>query len=131
LGHDKEPAGLQKVQFRTLKKKSDQITDFLTSSQLNREEAWIYYHACYIPAVSYPLTASTLTFQQLDVNQRKAMSKLVAQCGFHWNTKKDVLYGPISLGGATFHHLYNRQGISQVTYFLNHWRLNSKVGNLF
>ena len=34
LGHDKEPAGLQKAQFRTLKKKSDQITDFLTSSQL-------------------------------------------------------------------------------------------------
>jgi hypothetical protein len=129
LGHNKEPAGLQKAQFRTLKKKSDQITDFLTSSQLTREEAWIYYYACYIAAVSYPLTASTLTFQQLDVIQRKAMLKLVAQCGFNWDTMKEVLYGPISLVGATFHHLYN-QGISQVTYFLNHWRRNSIVGNL-
>jgi hypothetical protein len=130
LGHYKEPVGTQKAQFRNLKAKSDSITDFLWTTHLTREESWIYYQACYLPAIAYPLTGSSLTRTQLDSIQRKAMKIIVAACGFNRNTKKEVLYGPIDLGGANFKQLYIQQGISQTQYFIRHWRMNSKVGKL-
>ena len=52
LGHHKEPAGTQATQFKSLKSKSDTITEFLWQHQLSRVEAWTYYYACYLPAVA-------------------------------------------------------------------------------
>jgi hypothetical protein len=122
LGHYKEPFGLQKEQYRQLKLKSDRITDFLWSIHLTREEAWLYYQACYILAVTYPLTSSFLSLAQLKSVQTKAMAIITAKCGFNRHTKLEVLYGPRDLGGADFRHLIVQQGIAQTMYFLRHWR---------
>jgi exonuclease III len=130
LGHFKEPSGLHKEQYRQLKAKSDQITDFLWSTHLTREEAWLYYQACYIPAVTYPLTSSFLSPAQLKSVQTKAMAIITAKCGFNRHTKTEVLFGPRDLGGADFRHLTVQQGIAQTMYFLRHWRLQSPVGKL-
>jgi hypothetical protein len=130
LGHYKEPVGIQKMQFRQLKEKSDRITEFLWSTHFTREEAWTYYRSCYVPAVTYPLTSSFLSPSQLTSIQTKAMAIIAAKCGFNRKTKKEVLYGPHELGGAGFCHLIAQQGICQTTYFLRHWRSQSSVGKL-
>jgi hypothetical protein len=130
LGHYKEPAGTQVEQFRKLKDKSDSITTFLWSTPVTRSETALFYHACYIPAVCYPLTCSHFTFLQLSQIQQRAMSIILARSGFNRNTKKEILYGPIELGGAGFHHLYQKQSHQQVMYFLRHWRLKSEVGRM-
>jgi exonuclease III len=130
LGHYKEPFGLQKTQFRKLKEKSDQITEFLWSTYFTREEAWTFYRSCYVPAVTYPLTSSFLSNSQLKAIQTKAMTIITAKCGFNRHTKSEVLYGPRNLGGADFCHLQVQQGIGQTTYFLRHWRSQSSVGKL-
>ena len=130
LGHYKEPAGHQKTQFRNLKEKSDESSAFLWSCPLSRSEAWTYYYACYLPSVCYPLACSFMTQQQLDTIQRSAMSIIVPRCGFNRNTKKEILYGPLHLGGASFRPLWVQQGIGQVTMFLRHWRKNSQAGQL-
>ena len=122
LGHYKEPSGSQAMQYQQLKKKSDSITDFLWTTQLTCEEAWLYYQTCcYVPAVTYPLTSSFLPPTKLDNIQRKAMSIIVPKCGFNRHTKREILYGPVSLGGANFRSLSVEQGIRQTTYFLKHW----------
>ena len=131
LGHYKEPAGTQITQFHQLKKKSDSITKFLWSTPLSREESWLYYQACYLPAICYPLTCSHLTFQQLDRVQREAMSIIFARCGYNRNTKREILFGPVEYGGANFTHLYFQQGFQQVKYFMRQWRANSSVGRMF
>jgi hypothetical protein len=105
LGHFKEPAGTQITQFKELKKKSDFITEFLWSTPLSREESWLCYHACYLPAISYPLTSSYLTSPQLDKVQRQAMSIIFARCGYNRHTKREILFGPVVYGGANFTHL--------------------------
>jgi hypothetical protein len=128
LGHHKDPAGTQKAQFRALKEKSDGLTKFLWKHPLSRKEAWRFYHSCYLPSVTYPLASSFMTEKQLDEVQKKAMSIIVARCGFNRNTKKEILYGPKSLGGAEFRHLYVEQGVSQVSEFIRHWRSSSKIG---
>ena len=71
-----------------------------------------------------------MSFRQLDEIQRKAMSIMVARCGYNRNTKKEILYGPLELGGANFRHLYIQQGVGQVTTFIKHWRLQSTAGKL-
>jgi hypothetical protein len=130
LGHFKDPAGTQLEQYRQLTRKSDKITAFLWKCPLSRREAWTYYYACYLPSVSYPLSCSALSKRQLDKVQRKAMAIITARCGFNRNTRKEILYGPLDLGGANFRHLYVEQGVGQVTLFLRHWRKNSVSGRL-
>jgi hypothetical protein len=78
LGHYKEPMGLQKMQFRMLKEKSDKITEFLWTTHFTCEEAWTYYRSCYVHAVTYPLTSSFLTQSQLKSIQTKAMAIITA-----------------------------------------------------
>ena len=88
LGHYKEPAGTQATQCRELQRKSDKITAFLWKHSISRVEAWTYYYASYLPAVTYPLAASSMTEKQLENVQRKALSIIVARCGYNRNTKR-------------------------------------------
>jgi hypothetical protein len=120
LGHYKEPAGTQQEQYRRSKLKSDQSTEFLWNCQMTPEETWTYYYACYLPSIGYPLSCSSMTYKQLDQVQRKAMTIIVAKCGYNRNTKREILYGPLCYGGANFRHLYVQQGVNQVTSFLEH-----------
>jgi exonuclease III len=118
LGHYKEPAGTQRTQFQQLRQKSDTITAFLWKCQMTPLETWTYYYACYLPSVGYPLASSSMTHSQLDRVQRTAMQIIIAKCGYNRHTKREILYGPLEYGGASFRHLYVQQGIGQVTSFL-------------
>jgi hypothetical protein len=102
LGHFKDPAGTQGEQFHQLLTKSDNITAFLWKCPLTRLEAWTYYYACYLPAVGYPLACTFFSEKQLNTVQRKAMSIIIPRCGFNRNTKREILYGPMQYGGASF-----------------------------
>ena len=113
-----------------MKAKSDEITAFLWKCPLSRLEAWTFYYACYLPSVGYPLPCSFMTKSQLETIQSKAMSIIVPRCGYNRNTKKDILYGPMELGGASFRHLYVEQGIGQIKLFLRSWRSGSVAGRL-
>ena len=130
LGHHKEPAGTQRTQYKELLKKSDNSTAFLRSCSLSREEAWAYYYACYLPKVCYPLANSHFSKQQLTKVQAKAMSLIIPKCGYNRNTKREIIFGPLKLGGANFRHLYDQQGLGQLTLFLRHWRQNAEAGKL-
>jgi hypothetical protein len=131
LGHYKQPAGAQKEQFRQLfLAKSEETTAFLWSCPLTRAEAWMFYYACYLTSVGYPLSCSSMTMHQLDTIQRKAMSIIIPRCGFNRNTKKEILYGPLDFGGASFRPLWVQQGVGQVTLFIRHWRKNTQSGKL-
>ena len=131
LGHYKDPAGTQSVQFRQLKQKSDDAVTFLWSYPLSRLEAWTFYYACYLPSVCYPLaSSSSLPRGKLEQVQRKAMSIIIPRCGFNRTTKKEILYGPLDLGGACFRDLYVEQVIGQVQLFMRNWRAGTVAGKL-
>jgi exonuclease III len=130
LGHYKEPAGSQYTQCQQMRQKSDESTAFLWKCQLTPVETWTYYYACYLPSVGYPLSCSSMTYAQLDRVQRKAMQIIIAKCGYNRHTKREIIFGPLEFGGASFRHLYLQQGVGQVTSFLRHWRNNSVAGQL-
>ncbi|KAI2512752.1 hypothetical protein MHU86_1540 [Fragilaria crotonensis] len=120
LGHYKEPAGSQYTQYKKMREKSDESTAFLWKCQMTPLETWTYYYACYLPSVGYPLACSSLTYAQLDRVQRSAMQIIIAKCGYNRHTKREILYGPLEYGGASFGHLYVQQGVGQVMTFLRH-----------
>ena len=130
LGCFKEPAGTQKEQFRQLQTTSDTSVAFLWKCPLTRSETWTFYFSCYLPSISYPLASSHFTKAQLDTVQRKALSIIIARCGYNRNTKREVIFGPQIYGGADFRRLYDQQGIGQVQQFLKHWRKQSIAGQL-
>ena len=129
-GAYKDPAWTQNEQFKRLLEKTNEQVAFLWSCPLTRLESWTFYHACYLPSVGYPLANLSLTKTQLEHVQRKAMSIIVPRCGYNRNTKKEILYGPMELGGACFRDLYVQQGIGQIGLFMRNWRLNTTAGKL-
>ena len=58
------------------------------------------------------------------------MSLSIPKCGYNRNTKREIIFGPHRLGGANFRHLYDQQGLGQLTLFLRNWRQNSEAGKL-
>ena len=79
----------------------------MRTCNLTREEAWMYYYACYLQGIGYPLAHSYFTEAKLTNVQRKTLSII-----------HEVLFGPIDLVGANFCPLYDQQGIGQIQLFL-------------
>ena len=122
LGYHKDPAGNQKQQYDVLKAKSDKEGKFVACSALKRHEAWTHYTAIFLPSIGYSLPNCFFSYNELDKIGRKAMNAIFAKCGFNRKTKRAILYGPVSYGGARFHHLHTIQGVGQILSFLKHWR---------
>ncbi|KAI2488657.1 hypothetical protein MHU86_25711 [Fragilaria crotonensis] len=130
-GHYKEPAGIQITQGKRLRELREANTKFLWTCPLSRQEAWTYYFACFLPSVCYPLPpCSSLTKANLELIQQKSLAIIIARCGFNWNTKREMIYGPRKLGGANFRHLYHQQGLGQIKLFLTLWQDKTQARKL-
>lgn len=130
LGHYKEPAGVQREQVRQLRKLCKENVEFLWRTPVTRHEASIFYKSSFLPSVSYPLSCSAMSIKQLESIQKSTMAIIIARCGYNRHTKREIIYGPTSLGGADFKSFYNQQGVGQVSLFLKHSRLNLVTGKL-
>ena len=52
---------------------------------------------------------------------------LVARCGHNRNTCRKTVFGPASLGGHSFRHTHYEQGMNQIQWFLQHWRIPGQL----
>jgi hypothetical protein len=121
LGLYKDPNGAKVRQGKELTDKCAKAAEFISRSPLNREEAWTYYFAIYLPSVGYPLPSCHFTKPVPDKIQRSTMSAMIAKCGYNRKTKREIVYGPAHLGGANFRSLYSVQGVGQTISFLKYW----------
>ncbi|KAI2503136.1 hypothetical protein MHU86_11327 [Fragilaria crotonensis] len=130
LGHFKEPAGVQKAQARQLRKLCKEHVDFLWRTPLSRYEAQTFYKTSFLPSISYPLSCSAMSTRQLESIQKATMAIIIARCGYNRHTKREIIYGPTTLGGSDFKSFYNQQGAGQIALFLRHSRSNQVTGTL-
>jgi hypothetical protein len=70
----------------------------------------------------YPLTVTQFTQDQCDKIQAPVLRSCMSQMGYNRNSPKEVVYGPVELGGFGFHDLFIEQGIHQVTALVGHLR---------
>ena len=83
-----------------------------------------------MPSIGYCLPVCHFSEQDLYKVQQKPTRALLARAGFNCNTKKEIIFGPKSLGGLVWQTLYDVQGIGQITLYIKHWRSNTFISNL-
>jgi hypothetical protein len=118
LGVYKSPSGKHSKQLQILKKKSDEHGNTVKTSPFTWHEAWTFYYSIWLTSVGYPLPSCSFTFAQLDGVQRRAIRAILSRCGYNRHTHRAIIFGPLSLGGANFCHLWVEQGNAQVMTFL-------------
>ena len=90
----------------------------MTKSPFTRQDAWSYYHAIYLPSMTYPFPSSTLSSHHCTLLQRKFKTTFLPKYGFNRSTPNAVIYGPSHLGGLELRQLAFERGISQVYILL-------------
>jgi hypothetical protein len=128
LGCYKSPSGNNN--YKALKQKSDVLGQAIWGSNCSPREVWTYYHAIYLPSISYSLQVSTLSRRQATAIQKKATHLILPMLGFNRYTPRPLVYGPIQYGGLGMRDLFAEQGIGQVQLFLKHWRTPGQAGQL-
>ena len=121
LGCQKAPAN-QKAQQESLEKKCKDFARVVNCSSLTRRDAKCFYYAIYNPSIGYPLPMTYFTHDELHKIQMPSHHAMTCKMGYNRYTAKEILFGPTNLGGAGLFHLYDLQGIGQLSYFMKSWR---------
>ena len=130
LGVHLQPDGNQSHQFQYLLAKSNKFSKALYSCPIRKSSILDAYHVCYLPAITYSLPATSLTYKQLDKIQRKATTTFLNRMGFNQHFPRAVSYAPKWFGGLGMRHLYCEQGICKLQRLIAHLRIDSDLGKL-
>ena len=130
LGCYKSPTN-QRQQLQALRRKCDDYARVINCSKLSRKGTQVFYQAIYRLSIGYPLPMCYFKEEELKKLQQKAHTAMLTHSGYNRCTALEVVFGPESLGGADFFHLYDEQGYGQISHFIKFWRTpNSHPGQL-
>ncbi len=113
-----------------LQSKGKSLALHLSASQVNPTESWVAYRSIYLASMRYSLAATS--FSQWDFNhiQSFPIQCILNKMGYHCSMPRTVVFGPTSMGGLRFTHLYSSQGSQQALSLLRHICHNSNLGKL-
>lgn len=100
--------------FHLLAQKNLDNAKVAAHSSINKIEAWTFYHAMYIPSITYPLPLSNLTNAQCECLDREMKQAILPRCGYNRNTPNAVVYGPTELAGIELRSLPLEKGAAQL-----------------
>ena len=118
LGVQKAPFATNTRLHQALAKKNKTHTNTVASSPFTPVEAWSYYHAIYLPSITYPFLSSSIKKSSCQELQREFKNVLLPKCGFNRHTPNVVVYGSADYGGIGLRQLDVERGISQVYQLL-------------
>ena len=99
LGVQKSPASTDRSLLRALSKRNSHHTTTMARSPFTRTDAWSYYHAVYLPSITYPMPSSSLSKARCNTLQRQFKKVLLPKCGYNRTTPNSVVYGSQDFGG--------------------------------
>ena len=114
LGVHKAPSSTDTSLFNALKVKNAAHTTTMACSPFSRTDAWAYYHAVYLPSITYPFPSSSLSEEHCTKLQRQFKRVLLPKCGYNRCTPNAIVYGSQDFGGVGLRSLYTERGIAQV-----------------
>ena len=95
---------------------------------LSCHEALIAYLTFYLPSITYPLPACTISQSALRQIDQPMTNAILSKLGFIQKFPREVAYSPRHFGGIGLRDLYCKQGIGHLKQVLNHIRANNKRG---
>ncbi len=113
-----------------LKQKQNKYVQFLLWTPLSKCKAQVIYKQCYLPTVTYPLPATTVTPCEIYNTQLTATSIFLTRMGYPCHLPRCVVYAPETVGGLGICHLGQEQGVQQTLQLLRHMRANTTNGQL-
>ena len=99
LGTYKSPAGNENAAFQVITSKNVIHAKILARSPFNKIDAWTYYHAIYLPSISYPFPSSSFSTEQCRTLQVQIKKSLLLKCGYNRSTPNAVIYGHSDFAG--------------------------------
>jgi hypothetical protein len=99
-------------------------------SHLSRDTALVSYIQHSFPKLHYQMPALALTKGQCQHLTSIILMALLPKLHVNRNTSRNIVHGPVTLGGMAIPDLYASQGIDKVHLFLRHLRLGDTVGDV-
>jgi hypothetical protein len=113
------------------RKQGHELSFRMAGSSLAKYTARLGYRTMVCPALEYPLTVTQFIQEHCDTITSPILRSCMSQMGYNQNSPKEVVYGPVELGGFGLRDLFIEQGIHQVTALVGHLReKKSKTGNM-
>jgi hypothetical protein len=100
------------------------------TSNLTRAEAYLAYRTTWIPSVTYSLSVTTLTCQQLEHIQMRATGHFLSKMVLNSHIPRAVAMGPIVMGGLALRSLPTEQGIQQTLTLMGHLYNKTELGKM-
>ena len=114
LGVYKAPSSTDNSQYTALCKKNGEHARVVASSPLSRTDVWAYYHAIYLPSVTYVFPSSSLSKEHCDKLQRVFKNAFLPRYGYNRHTPNAVVFGSSDFGGLGLRTLFIERGIAQI-----------------
>jgi hypothetical protein len=114
LGVPKAPAGQEDAATSSLDSKNRTHARTVATSPFDRKDTWSYYHAIYLPSITYTFPSSSLPIKQCDKMQRQIKKAVLPKYGFNRNTPNAVVYGHSDYAGIEMRTLSVERGIAQL-----------------
>jgi hypothetical protein len=128
LGTFKCISGKEDEHYKYLLDTSDKIAELAKINQFTKQQAWLGYNCCYIPAMTYSLPTVSMTEKQLTYIQQKATTRFTQLCGYESTFPKAIVHAPIALGGLGLHSLYVKSNINKIESIMCNINKNPKLG---
>ncbi len=122
LGARIAPNGNWNDEFEYRCQQGHELALRIAGSTLAKDTARLGYRMMVCPKLEYPLTVTQFTQDQCDKITSPVLRSCMAQMGYNRNSPKEVVYGPLEMGGFGLHDLYIEQGIRQVSALVGHLR---------
>jgi hypothetical protein len=101
------------------------------TSPLSKRDAWIAYHAVFIPSMTYTFPVTHHSSKSLRRLQSAPTRSTLNKIGFNRNTPHAVAFGLTLYNGLAMRDLTVEQGIGQLQLLIRHVRAESTQGSLF
>ena len=82
------------------------------------------------PKLEYPLAVTQFHQLECDEITSPVLRACLAKMGYNANMPREVVYGPVEMGGLGAHDYFIEQGIRQVSTLVGHIRQRSETGAL-
>jgi len=91
-------------------------------------KATVTYTTIFLPTITYPFPATTLSLKTLNKAQSLMTPLVLSMMGYNCNMPKAVIYAPTSHSGIGFFHLHSKQGHQKVLQILKHLQTWTSLG---
>ena len=130
LGVRIAPAGNWDDEARYRRQQSRELALLIAGSTMSTDTARMGYRSMVCPKLEYPLAVTQFSQKQCDRISSPALRACLSQMGYNCNMPREVVYGPLELGGLGMHDYFIEQGIAQIATLVGHTRQDSETAKM-